>query len=205
MSNKTSINPALDISLFSLPLSTKEIFGNRNKSALEIGFGEGEFIVELARNNPGWNYLGIEIKYFRYRKAVKLAANENIKNVRLLHIDADLAVEQAFTGNSFDKIYINFPDPWPKDRHKKHRIINNTFLNNLYTVMKDGSVIEFTSDHLDYINHTIEHFDKYKKFSNIYGSAGYSETLQNRPRTKFEIEYLEKKRQIYYLAFKKLL
>lgn len=203
MNRKPPIKPELDISLFSLPLNKEEIFGNDNNSALEIGFGEGEFIVEIAENNPDWNYLGIEIKYFRYKKAVRLCIEHNVRNVKLLHFDADLAVEQVFTPNIFDRVYINFPDPWPKDRHKKHRIINNTFLDNLYKLMNTDGILEFTSDHLDYVTHTIEHFENHKKFSNIYGEKGYSGTINNRPATKFEKEFRDEDRPIYYLAFKK--
>ena len=87
--------------------------------ALEIGFGEGEFIAEIAKESPGWNFIGIEIKYFRYKKALRLLLKEKITNVRLVHIDAAIAVEQVFADASFDRVYINFPDPWPKDRHKK--------------------------------------------------------------------------------------
>ncbi len=203
MNRKTPIKPELDISLISLPLNKEEIFGNDNNSALEIGFGEGEFIVEIAENNPDWNYLGIEIKYFRYKKAVRLCIEHNVRNVKLLHFDADMAVEQVFKPNIFDRVYINFPDPWPKDRHKKHRIINNTFLDNLYKLMNTDGILEFTSDHLDYVTHTTEHFENHKKFSNIYGEKGYSGTIKNRPATKFEKEFRDEDRPIYYLAFKK--
>ena len=204
MNQETPNNPALDISVLSLPLSKEEIFGNDKNSALEIGFGEGEFIVEVAKNNPNWNYLGIEIKYFRYKKALKLVLDQNIRNIKLIHFDADLAVEQVFAANIFDRVYINFPDPWPKDRHKKHRIINNNFLDNLYNIMKEQGIREGTRDHLDYVTHTIEHFDSHNKFSNIFGKQGYSHLIENRPQTKFEKEFLDKKRRIYYLSFKKL-
>ena len=70
MNKETPYTPSLDVSVFSLPVTTEEIFGNNNGSSLEIGFGEGEFLVELAQNDPGTNYLGIEIKYFRYKKAL---------------------------------------------------------------------------------------------------------------------------------------
>lgn len=202
--NQETPNTALDISVLSLPLSTEEIFGNNNNSALEIGFGEGEFIAEVAANNPDWNYLGIEIKYFRYKKALKLVMNQNIRNIKLIHFDAGLAVEQVFVANTFDTVFINFPDPWPKDRHKKHRIINNNFLDNLYNILKKQGRIEFTSDHFDYVTHTIEHFDSHNKFLNIFGKQGYSHLIENRPQTKFEKDFLDKKRQIYYLSFKKL-
>ena len=202
--NQETLNTALDISLLSLPLNTKEIFGNNNNSALEIGFGEGEFITEIAKDKPDWNFLGIEIKYFRYKKALKLVRHQNIGNIKLIHFDADLAVEQVLSPNTFDKVYINFPDPWPKDRHKKHRIINNNFLDNLCKIMKKNGVFEFTSDHLDYVTHTIEHFESHNKFSNNYKKNGYSHSVKNRPQTKFEKEFLNKKKQIYYLSFKKL-
>ena len=204
MSQEKPFNNSLDVSVFSLPISTEEIFGNTSSTALEIGFGEGEFLVDVAKNSPDWNYLGIEIKYFRYKKALRLALNEGLRNVKLLHFDADLAVEQVFAPGSFDRVYINFPDPWPKDRHQKHRIINDRFLDNLHRLMKDGSILEFTSDHLDYVTHTIEHFDRHAKFSNNYGEKGYSTTIENRPQTKYEMEFVEEKREIYYLSFKKL-
>ena len=204
MNQDNPFNPSLDVSVFKLPLSTEQIFGNSNSSAIEIGFGEGEFLVEIAKDNPGWNYLGIEIKYFRYKKAIALARKENVRNIKFLHFDADLAVEQVLAENSFDMVYINFPDPWPKDRHQKHRIINDRFLENLHRLMKDGSSLEFTSDHLDYVTHTIEHFGRHPKFSNIYGDKGYATEVSGRPRTKFEKEFLEENREIYYLSFKRL-
>lgn len=203
MNPKTPITPELDITTFSLPVNRKEIFGNDNQSALEIGFGEGEFIVETAENNPDWNYIGIEIKYFRYKKAVRLCIEHNLRNVKLLHFDADLAVEQVFTPNTFDRVFINFPDPWPKERHIKHRIINNTFLDNLYKLMNKDGILEFTSDHIDYVTHTIEHFEDHKKFSNIHGKRGYAEKIEDRPVTKFEKEFRDEGKPIYYLAFKK--
>ena len=204
MSHEKTFTTSLDVSVYSLPISTEKIFGNTNRSALEIGFGEGKFLVDVALSNPDWNYLGIEIKYFRYKKALRLAAEQGVTNLKLLHFDADLAVEQVFTPGSFDRVYINFPDPWPKDRHQKHRIINDRFLENLHRLMKDESILEFTSDHLDYVTHTIEHFDRHAKFSNNYGENGYSNTIENRTQTKFEKEFIEEKRDIYYLSFKKL-
>ena len=94
MNQDNPFNPSLDVSVFKLPVSTEQIFGNSNRSAIEIGFGEGEFLVEIAKDNPGWNYLGIEIKYFRYKKAIALARKENVRNIKFLHFDADLGPHQ---------------------------------------------------------------------------------------------------------------
>lgn len=204
MTRKNLFDTSLDISSFLLPITKEEIFGNSNKCGLEIGFGEGEFIAEVAKLNADWNFVGIEIKYFRFKKALRLIRKENLNNVKLIHIDADIAIEQVFAPHSFDRVYINFPDPWPKDRHKKHRIINNTFLNNLYEVMNEESIMEFTSDHLDYVEHTIEHFSSYKMFKNVYGKRGYADKVKDRPATRFEKDYKKENRKIYYLAYKKV-
>ena len=199
-----NINPALDISTFDLPVGSAEIFNNRNKTALEIGFGEGEFLAETASIFEDWNFIGLEIKYYRYLKAVKLISRERLNNVKLLHIDAEIAVEQVFKNKTFNAVYINFPDPWPKDRHKKHRIINERFLANLKSLMKGGSCIEFTSDHFEYVSHTIDQFDANKHFVNLNKAKGYATEVKNRPVTKFERQFINEQRQIYYLTFKKL-
>ena len=197
--------PVLDISTHILPLNAHEIFGNNKKTAFEIGFGEGEFIVELANKNRGWNFLGIEIKYYRFKKAVRLAKKEGTPNLKLLHFDVNMAVEQVFENCIFDKVYINFPDPWPKDRHKKHRIINEAFISRLNSLMKKDSTVEFASDHLEYVNHTIEQFKSNTKFINTLKTGSFTTRVKNRPVTKFEKQFEEENKRIYYLTFKKVI
>lgn len=104
-------DPTLDISIYNLPINAHDIFGNNNKTALEIGFGKGEFIIELAKTNKDWNFLGIEIKYYRFKNAVHFANKENLGNLKLIHIDAEIAFNQVFENDIFDIVYINFPDP----------------------------------------------------------------------------------------------
>ena len=199
------LNPVLDLSTYDLPVNAYDIFGNRNETAFEIGYGEGEFIVELANKNKDWNFLGIEIKYYRFKKAVQLARKEGAANLKLLHFDVNIAVNQVFEDNIFDKVYINFPDPWPKDRHKKHRIINESFLYSIRSLMKKNSTIEFASDHLDYVNHTIEQFKSNPNFKNTLNTKSFTTKVKNRPLTKFEKQFIEENKQIYYLTFKKVI
>lgn len=197
-------NPELDLSNQNLPVNAYDIFGNHNQTALEIGFGEGEFIVELAKRKKDWNFLGIEIKYYRFKKAVNLARTEETKNLKLLHFDINIAFDQVFEDCIFDKIYINFPDPWPKDRHKKHRIINERFLNGLRSLMRSGSTIEFASDHLEYAEHTVGQFKSNPNFANILKNNSFSTKVKNRPVTKFEKQFIAENKSIYYLTFKKV-
>ena len=201
----TSItNPILDITEFDLPLDISHLFKNRKKTALEIGFGEGEFINEIGTDFNNWNFLGIEIKYGRFKKAVRKMQRANLENVKLIHIDAELAVEQIFEINSFDHIFINFPDPWPKERHKKHRLISREFIINTWKIMKENALFEFTSDHFEYIEHTIDNFKMLNNFQKVDDSEKMKYEFVNRPLTKFEKEFIEEGRNIYTLLYRKI-
>ena len=159
--------PELDISGRPIPLNTIDIFGNNRKTALEIGFGEGEFIAEIASTRPEWNFIGIEVKFYRFKKASRLITGKGLQNVRLIHMEASLAVHELFSEEIIDRVYINFPDPWPKEKHLKHRLINKNFVEDLFRIMKSGAEIEFVSDSPDYISHTSREFGSFTGFEDI--------------------------------------
>lgn len=201
MSERNGPNPVLDISAYRVPLDLSLIFGRDNPRALEIGFGDGDFLIETALANPGTNYLGIEIKKRRFNKAIKKAARKKVKNVKFLHMDAVLAARELFNPDSFQTIYINFPDPWPKDRHSKHRIVNRPFLMMLSGLLIKDGVLEIASDHVDYILNSLDTLKGIEVFRNDYGDPGYVNEIPGRPFTKYEREFREEGRQIYYLGF----
>ncbi|HEX3036652.1 MAG TPA: tRNA (guanosine(46)-N7)-methyltransferase TrmB [Thermodesulfobacteriota bacterium] len=199
-----SLSPMLDITEHYLPLDMSEVFGNKGEAALEIGCGEGDFLIEMAKRKSHWNFTGIEIKRKRFKKAIKNAERERLQNLRFLHMDAKIAVEEVFSPNTFSEVYINFPDPWPKDRHKKHRIINPEFLERLYKIMKRQAVLEIASDHEEYISHILGTFSETGIFESMLPPPGYVYNLPNRPPTKFEREFREEGKEIYYLRFMRI-
>jgi len=112
-----------------LPLNVKKLFNNSNDICkFEIGFGNGESLIQLARRNPHINYFGIDRKMDRVRKAhSKLSKiEESLDNLVISRIGTDYLVEM-FEMELFDEIIMNFPDPWPKKRHHKNRTINSDF------------------------------------------------------------------------------
>ena len=116
-------------------------------------------------------------------------------------MDATIAIEDVFSGNTFDKIFLNFPDPWPKDRHKKHRIINPAFLEKLAETMKPGSAFEIASDHKEYIILILHTMKETPCFKSQFPPPGYLNEIPDRPVTKYELEFIEEGRKIYYLSF----
>jgi len=195
------IKPILDITEYRIPLEMQDVLNNTNELALEIGFGDGDFLIQMAKERPDLNYIGIEIKRSRFKTAVNNLLKQEISNVKLLHMDATIALDEVFKPSTFIEAYINFPDPWPKDRHKKHRIINNPFLDKLSTIMKPRGLLEIASDHRDYIEHMLTVFNQNSRFKNSFKPPGYTNKLTNRPLTKYEIEYRIGGREIFYLRY----
>jgi len=117
---------------------------------LEIGFGNGEFLIRQAKENPRFNFIGIEIENKLIKKASKRIVRANIKNVRLLKLDVNVALERLFTQKCLDKIYALFPFPWPKKRHHRHRLFNKTFLKLVNSRLKTNGVLSIVTDFKPY-------------------------------------------------------
>ena len=138
----------------------KEIFGNDNPIHIEIGMGKGTFIIESAKRNPEINYIGIE-KY----SSVLLRALEKIesmeeegtrpKNLVFIRMDAEY-IENVFDKDEVDNIFLNFSDPWPKDRNAKRRLTSDRFLKRYTNIMKKTGRVTFKTDNIDLFDFSVE-------------------------------------------------
>ena len=133
-------------------------FQNERPLHIEIGMGKGQFIMELARQNPDINYLGMErYESVLYRGLQKLEENP-LPNLRLLCEDAAL-LPDFFEKGELDRIYLNFSDPWPKDRHAKRRLTSRQFLERYDKVLKGDGQIEFKTDNVGLFDFSLEEID----------------------------------------------
>lgn len=126
----------------------KEEFGNNHPIRLEIGMGKGKFLMELAGKNPQINYIGIEKYSTVLLRAVQKMERDPLPNVRLIRMDAE-HITEVFAENEIDRIYLNFSDPWPKDRHAGRRLPSRQFLARYDQILKRGGTIEFKTDNSD--------------------------------------------------------
>ena len=122
-----------------------DIFGNSNPVHIEIGMGKGRFITELAGINPDINYVGIEKYSSVLLRAVEKQNELQLPNLRFIRMDAENICE-VFNKGGVDKIYLNFSDPWPKDRHAKRRLTSRQFFERYGKILKDGGHVEFKTD-----------------------------------------------------------
>ena len=162
------------------------------KNILEIGFGDGENLIFNALNNLDSFHVGIEVYEAGVAKVLELIKKNNLENIFLIQGDAKAILEKNTTIKFFDEVIIFFPDPWPKRRHKKRRLLSNNFLNSLKMVLKDKSVLKIKTDWDDYA-HEIEN-DLNQIFSNTKKHINKKTDLF----TKYEKTAIEEKRNIIY-------
>ena len=126
----------------------REYWGNDKEIHIEVGMGKGKFMMGMAKANPDVNYIGIEMYSSVLYRAVQKLELEPLDNLKYLLLDAkDIA--NVFDKGEVDRIYLNFSDPWPKDRHAKRRLPSRQFLARFDQILKDGGVIEFKTDNKD--------------------------------------------------------
>lgn len=133
----------------------REFFGNNNPLHIEVGTGKGQFITELARQNPDINYIGIEKYSSVLIRAVEKQEELELPNLFYLRFDAE-DIEEIFDSEEVDRIYLNFSDPWPKDRHAKRRLTSERFLSRYDKFLKKDGYIAFKTDNKDLFDFSLE-------------------------------------------------
>ena len=140
-----------------------EIFGNNNPIRIEIGMGKGQFITTLAMQNPDINYVGIEKYSSVLIRAVEKQNELKLPNLKFIRMDAEEIVK-VFTEGEIDRIYLNFSDPWPKDRHAKRRLTSKEFFGRYDIILKKDGEVQFKTDNNDLFDFSIEEIDATKKW-----------------------------------------
>ena len=135
----------------------KEIFGNDHPLRIEVVMGKGQFIIQMAQQNPDVNYIGIERYDSVLRRAIQKLerTEEKPENLRFLCIDAK-ELPEVFGKGEIDRIYLNFSDPWPKDRHAKRRLTSREFLKRYEQIIAPGRYVEFKTDNVGLIDFSLE-------------------------------------------------
>ncbi|MCD4820317.1 MAG: tRNA (guanosine(46)-N7)-methyltransferase TrmB [Candidatus Cloacimonetes bacterium] len=172
-------------------LDFERIFHNNNEIHLEIGSGRGEFIERISTMYSIINFLGIDLKEKRIKTILRKLDTKNHSNVRLAKIYIDENVTKWIPESSIEKIYLMFPDPWPKKKHNRRRLINANFLNALNKILKVNGLIEITTDHQNYAEWIIDIFKERENFKAVFQN-GFTHKIQpNHIETHFEIKKRE--------------
>lgn len=183
------------------PLDFEAVFGNRNPVVIEIGFGMGEATFALASANPATNYLGFEVFLFGFSKLLRRIDEAGLRNIRLMRFDAASAIGTMVPDGSVAGFHIFFPDPWPKKRHAKRRLVQEPFAALLAGKLAPGGYIYAATDDEAYARQMLSVFGGCQDLENPYG--GFASGIGWRPRTGFERKGLEAQRGIFEVWFEK--
>jgi tRNA (guanine-N7-)-methyltransferase len=163
-------------------LNFKELFNNNNKCILDIGFGDGKLLVSTAKKFPEINFIGIEVYDSGIGNILKQISEEKLENIKVSNTDAIIFLESYVENNCLHGITLFFPDPWPKKKHFKRRIINEYFLELISEKIIKNGFVTIATDWCNYSEDIVEIFDKNSNFEKINGIY----LFKKRCLTKFE-------------------
>ncbi len=182
---------------------SESLFNGFSKVVFEIGFGNGESFIEMAENAPDTLFIGAEVHKPGVGRALKLAAEKGLKNVKVLMHDAVEIIDNMLPQSSVDRVQVYFPDPWHKKRHFKRRLIQAGLCLKLSNLLKDNGVLHIATDWEPYAEHCIEVLGPLSEFKNLSQAGNYVEKPAFRPETKFERRGKKLGHGVYDMLFEK--
>ena len=180
----------------------QELFNNHNPIYLEIGMGKGKFLLEHANHNPNINYIGLEKFDSVIVQAVEKISLSRLSNIKLINEDATKILE-FFDQKEIQKIYLNFSDPWPKNRHEKRRLTHKNFLKKYESILNGD--LEMKTDNQTFFEYSLISFNQEQwNFLDLSLDLHHRSVVETIISTEYEERFIKKGNQIYFLKTKKL-
>jgi len=179
-------------------LDLGSLFGNTAPVTLEIGFGNGDSLIEQAKLHPENNYIGIEVHTPGVGHCLHRIQQEGLNNIKVMRHDATLVLNQQIPDDSLQCVQLFFPDPWHKRRHHKRRILQQDFADSIHRKLLNGGLFHMATDWEHYADHMRSEMDTNDKFS------FYSDNRGERPLTKFEARGIRLGHGVWDLIYKKI-
>lgn len=167
------------------PLDLQGLFPNDLPLVLEIGFGDGSFLIDQAERFPERNYVGIELAWDPIQRLFKKIERLGFDNVRVLRCDAQLAIDSLFEAECFAEIFINHPDPWPKERHHRRRLLQKGFLAQIAGALTPTGQVTIATDHADYAQWICDILESQSELVNTLPTTSVP-TLADRLITRYQ-------------------
>ena len=184
------------------PVDWTAVFGRSAPLLMEIGFGGADFLVDLTESRPEANVIGVELSLPSLKKGAKKLQAGDLRNGRVVQGAGQLVLWALCLPDSLDEVYINFPDPWPKERHHGRRLISDTFLHLLATRLKAGGRLDIATDHADYAAWIVRHLERSPYFASRL-PATYVNEDPERITTKYEQKGFDEGRAGHYFKWRR--
>jgi tRNA (guanine-N7-)-methyltransferase len=193
--------PRFGIEYSPQPVDLEAVFGRRAPRILEIGFGMGETTAQIAAGHPGNDYLGIEVHAPGVGGLLRLIEAGALTNVRIIRHDAIEVVANMIPESSLAGVHVFFPDPWPKKRHHKRRLLQAPFVRLLASRLEPGGYLHAATDWEDYATQILEVLSAEPLLANT--AQGFAPRPEHRPQTKFESRGLKLGHPVWDVVFRR--
>lgn len=183
-------------------LDWKRVFGREGSVEVEVGCGKGRFLLEKAVENPEVNFLGLEYANEYFGVIAKRAKARGLRNVRVVRDEAFDFFRNRIPSQSVSAFHLLYPDPWPKKRHNKRRLIRSEFLHELRRVLAPGARINIATDHPDYFEWMSREFDQWKA-TFVLDRRVISDPRELgvlKGRTNYEVKYIAEGRPLHFIT-----
>ena len=164
----------------------------------------GNFLIEMAAKEPASNFIGIDFYHKGIRKLMTRIKKLQLENIRVVYGDIRSKIPILFKDMELNTIYINFPDPWPKKRHIKRRLIKPEFIKQLAQKLNFEGITYLATDSENYAHEMLEYFNAETLFQNLNSQQGFLKERSNLPKTKYEKNFINKGEKIFYLEYMRL-
>lgn len=181
----------------------ESVFGRQAPCVLEIGFGMGGSLVELARQHPDVNFIGVEVHPPGVGRCLHQIHEYQLSNLKIFRGDAKAVLDNAIAPNSLDKVLLLFPDPWPKTRHQKRRIVQMDFANTIAGKLKTEGFFHLATDWESYADHMLATLDACPALKNHFGQGQFSPDTFGRVKTKYQQRGESRGHLIWDLVYQK--
>jgi tRNA (guanine-N7-)-methyltransferase len=184
------------------PVNWKEVFGNKNPVDCEIGFGNGEFLVKKSELHPERNFFGIDYSIESFKRAKKNIEKIDSSSIKIVCLEAKAAFIVLVPEKSLSHIYLNFPDPWPKKKHYKNRLLDREFLTIAASCSTDKGKIIVATDDPFYRDFILEEIASVHLWESLF-QKGWTDELSDHFSTKYEKKWRNEGKEIFYMMFQK--
>ena len=180
-----------------------QLFGNENPVIVEYCSGNGTWIAKKAMEQPSYNWVAIEKRFDRVRKIWSKIKNQGLQNLIVFCGEGFRLTQEYLPADSVDQVYINFPDPWPKKRHAKHRIVQPPFTEEMRRILKEDGKITLVTDDATYSEQMIEVLQNQEAMESVYPDPYFVDEMEGYGTSFFDSLWRDKGRMIRYHQYRK--
>ena len=186
------------------PPDWRLVFGNDRPLALEIGCGTGDFVSQIAGIHREWNFIAIDYYNKGCLKTCKKIDAAGLDNVRVARAEARDFLTSCIPKGSLQAVFINCPDPWPKKRHRKRRLVNSLFVRFLWEFMRPGADFHFATDFADYGLDVAGFMPEQKGYENALSPDMFRHVRPEYPLSRYMLKFMSDEKPIYFVHYRKI-